>query len=103
MKDTSINEGFHDRIEFAEKLFKQSEDYKELLQEWTTLTNTIEKLMRDYNLQNEVLQFENLVQALFLGAAKYGYMTGYQDAKHHYIESVYFDFIERWNKEYDTP
>lgn len=30
MKDESINEGFHDRIEFAEKLFKQSEDYKEL-------------------------------------------------------------------------
>ena len=43
MKDTSINEGFHDRIEFAEKLFKQSQDYKVLLQEWNTLANTIEK------------------------------------------------------------
>ena len=103
MKDASINEGFHDRIEFAEKLFKQSEDYKVLLQEWEMLTNTIEKLLKDHKLQKEVFQFEDLIQTLFLGAAKYGYMTGYQDAKHHYIESVYFDFIERWNKEYDTP
>ena len=103
MKDTSINEGFHDRIEFAEQLFKRSQDYKGLLQDWETLTHIIEKLMKDQKLQKEVFQFEDLVQALFLGAAKYGYMTGYQDAKHHYVESVYFDFIERWNKKYDTP
>ena len=55
------------------------------------------------SLTKEMFQFEELVQALFLGAAKYGYMTGYQDAKHNYIESVYFDFIQRWNKEYKIP
>ena len=33
MKDASINEGFHNRIEFAEELFKQSYDYDGLLQE----------------------------------------------------------------------
>ena len=100
MKDTSINEGFHDRIEYAEKLFKQSLDYKESLQQWEILSQIIEGLMKDNKLQKEVFLLEDLVQTLFLGAAKYGYMTGYQDAKHHYIESVYFEFIQRLNKEY---
>lgn len=59
--------------------------------------------MEDNKLHEEVFQFEDLVQALFLGAAKYGYMTGYQDAKDHYIENVYFEFIQRLNKEYTVP
>ncbi len=44
MKDASINEGFHDRIEFAEKLFKQSEDYKELFQEWEKRYSVVKAL-----------------------------------------------------------
>ena len=73
------------------------------MHEWQELTYTIEKLLKEHKLTKEIFQFEELVQALFLGAAKYGYMIGYQDAQHNYIEGAYFDFIQRWNKEYTLP
>lgn len=41
---------------------------------------------------------KELFQELVLGAAKYGYMTSYQDAKYQYAEANYFQFIEQWNK-----
>ena len=49
------------------------------MKEWLGLTYTIEKLLKEHELRKEIFQFEELVQALFWGAAKYGYMTGYQE------------------------
>ena len=101
--DSSINEGFHDRIEFAEGLFHESSDYEKSLATWQKLKDSLKVLLKEKGLTKEIRQLEELFQELVLGAAKYGYMTGYQDARYQHAEASYFQFIEQWNKNYIKP
>lgn len=74
MKDSSINEGFHDRIEFAEELFQRSQDYEALLQEWQGITYTIQKLLKEHGARKTGWRFlralcKNTTRSLLLKKA----------------------------------
>lgn len=103
MLDSSINEGFHDRIEFAEGLFRESSDYEKKFGYMAKIKRFNRSIVKRNGLTKEIRQLEELFQELVLGAANYGYMTGYQDARYQYAEASYFQFIEQWNKGYVKP